>query len=340
MCFWHNLKKPLGRSLTGEAIICQAPLYDVTDAAFRQIIAKYSKPAGPDIFFTEFVSADGLMHPRGREKLLRELYFTPAERPIVAQLFSSKPDKMREAAKLCAELGFDGIDINMGCPDATIEKQGCGASLIKNPALAAELVAAAKESGLKVSVKTRLGYNQIDLEWIKNILATKPVALTVHLRTRKEMSKVPAHWEVMPEIIQLAAGSGVIILGNGDVKTPAEAREKCAEYGCDGVMIGRGIFGNPWLYNLEVQPPSPEERLKVLLEHTKLFSEMYLPGEINTKLFNGHTKSFAVMKKHFKAYVDGFLASPAGRPGATDLRAKLMECNSVEEVEAVLTKYI
>ena len=188
-------------------------------------------------------------------------------------------------------------------------------------------VAAAKESGLPVSVKTRLGYNQIDLNWIKQILETKPVALTVHLRTRKEMSKVAAHWEIMPEIIKLAEGTGVIILGNGDVKTPAEAREKCADYGCDGVMIGRGIFGNPWLYAEHV--PTKEEKLKVLLEHTKLFSQMYLPGEINTKLFKGHTKSFAVMKKHFKAYVDGF-------EGASELRSKLMECNSVEEIEKLL----
>lgn len=322
MCFWHNLKKP---------IIAQAPLYDVTDAAFRQIIAKYSKPKGPDIFFTEFVSADGLMHPKGREKLLRELYYTEAERPIVAQLFSSRPEKMREAAKLCKELGFDGVDINMGCPDATIEKQGCGANLIKNPEVAKELIEAAKESGLKVSVKTRLGYNHIDLEWIKFILDCKPVALTVHLRTRKEMSKVPAHWEVMPEIMKLAEGSGVIILGNGDVKTPEEAREKCAEYGCDGVMIGRGIFGNPWLYAEYV--PTKEERLKVLLEHTKLFADMYLPGETNNKLFNSHTKSFAVMKKHFKAYVEGF-------DGAAELRAKLMEANSVEEVEGIIKELL
>lgn len=322
MCFWHNLKKP---------IICQAPLYDVTDAAFRQIIAKYSKPKGPDIFFTEFVSADGLMHPKGREKLLRELYYTEGERPIVAQLFTSRPEKMREAAKLCKELGFDGIDINMGCPDNTIEKQGCGANLIKHPELAKELIEAAKESGLKVSVKTRLGYNHIDLDWIKFILGCKPVALTVHLRTRKEMSKVPAHWEVMPEIMKLAEGSGVIILGNGDVKTPVEAREKCIQYKCDGVMIGRGIFGNPWLYAETV--PTKEDRIKVLLEHTKLFADMYLPGETNTKLFGGHIKSFAVMKKHFKAYIDNF-------PGAAELRSKLMETNSVEEVEAVLTNTI
>ncbi len=318
--FWQQLKKP---------IVAQAPLYDVTDAAFRQIIAKYSRPAGPDIFFTEFVSADGLMHPKGREKLLRELYFTESERPIVAQLFTSRPDKMREAAKFCTELGFDGIDINMGCPDETIEKQGCGASLIKQPALAQELIAAAKECGLPVSVKTRLGYNQIDLDWLKTIIEAKPVALTVHLRTRKEMSKVPAHWEVMPEIMALAKNSGVLILGNGDVKTPTEARAKCQETGCDGVLIGRGIFGHPWLYYLDTECPSKEEKLRILLEHTKLFAELYLPGETNQKLFNGHTKNFAVMKKHFKAYTDGF-------EGASELRAKLMATKSVAEVVSLL----
>lgn len=322
MSFWQELKKP---------IMAQAPLYDVTDAAFRQIIAKYSKPKGPDILFTEFVSADGLMHPKGREKLFRELYFTEAERPIVAQLFSSRPDKMREAAKLCQELGFEGVDINMGCPDATIESQGCGASLIKRPEIARELIAAAKESGLPVSVKTRLGYNEISLDWIKFILNCQPVALTVHLRTRKEMSKVPAHWEVMPEIMKLAAGTSVMILGNGDVKTPSEGRERCADYGCDGVMIGRGIFGYPWLYSEHI--PTKDERLKVLFEHTKLFADLYLPGETNAKLFNGHTKSFAVMKKHFKAYVDGF-------PGASDLRAQLMECNSVKEVEEIIKELV
>ncbi|MDO8183473.1 MAG: tRNA-dihydrouridine synthase [bacterium] len=324
MNFWDKLLRP---------IIGQAPLYDVTDAAFRQMVARYGKP---DVMFTEFVSADGLMHPKGREKLLRELYFTEAERPIVAQLFSSRPDKMREAAKFCAELGFDGIDINMGCPDETIEKQGSGANLIKYPELAQELIKAAKECGLPVSVKTRLGYNQIDLDWLNKLLEAKPAALIIHLRTRKEMSKVPAHWEVMPEIMKLAEGSGVLILGNGDIKTPAEARQKCKETSCDGVLIGRAIFGQPWLYNLEVQPPSGEERLKIMLEHTKLFAALYLPGETNTKLFNGHTKSFAVMKKHFKAYVEGFPASPAGRPGAAELRSKLMEANSVEEVEKLL----
>jgi len=268
--------------------------------------------------FTEFTSADGLCHPIGQEKILHALLkFSENERPIVAQLFTSRPEKMREAVRLCQELGFDGVDINMGCPDETIEKQGSGACLIKHPELAADLINAAKESGLPVSVKTRLGYNHIDLDWIEKILAVKPAALTVHLRTRQEMSKVSAHWEVMPEIVKRAEKSGGIILGNGDVKTLAEAREKCAQYGCAGVMLGRAILGNPWLFTGYL--PTPEERKQALIEHLKLFAEL-LPH-----------KNFASMKKHFKAYIEGF-------PGAVELRTRLMATNSVGEAENILTQ--
>jgi tRNA-dihydrouridine synthase len=180
--------------------------------------------------------------------------------------------------------------------------------------LAKELIAAAKESGLPVSVKTRLGYNQIDLTWLEDLLVCKPTALTVHLRTRKEMSKVPAHWEVMGEIMKLAEGSGVLILGNGDVKNLAEAREKCEQYACDGVMLGRAIFGNPWLF--AEYEPTLEERKAVLAEHIKLFTQL-LPG-----------KNFAVMKKHFKAYIPD-----------KELRDKLMAAQTPEEAELILTNY-
>lgn len=323
--FWQKLKKP---------IMVLAPMYDVTDGAFRQIINKYGKP---DVFFTEFVSADGLCHPTGREKLLRELYFTPDERPIVAQLFSSRPEKMRQAAKMVTELGFDGIDINMGCPDRTIEKQGCGSDLIKHPSLAVELINAAKAgvsdagSDIPVSVKTRIGYNRPDLEnWTRELLKAEPAVITFHLRTRKEMSKVPAHWELAHIPVEIARGTDTLIIGNGDVQTPAEGREKAKQYGLDGVMIGRGIFGNPWLFAEKI--PAVEEKLKVLVEHTKLFEDMYRETPTNKKLFNGHTKSFAVMKKHFKAYVSDF-------PGATELRAKLMETENASEVEGVVDKF-
>lgn len=312
--FWGKLEKP---------IIALAPLYDVTDVAFRQIIAKYSKPRGPSVMFTEFASADGLVHPVGGPKVRELLKFSEAERPIVAQLFTGRPEKMREAAALCQELGFDGVDINMGCPDKTIEKQGCGADLLKNLPLAQELIKAAQEGApnLPVSVKTRIGYNKVEIEEIiPALLAAKPAALTLHLRTRKEMSKVPAHWELMPRIMELAKGSDTLILGNGDVATPAEAREKVEGYGCDGVMIGRGIFGNPWLFS--EREPSVKERLEVLKEHIELFDQLH----------GGH-KNFNVMKKHFKAYITDF-------DGSAELRHKLMSAATATEAVDVIECFL
>ena len=193
--FWQKLNKP---------IFVLAPMADVTDAAFRRIIAKYGKP---DVMWTEFVSADGLaLAPEaGRKKLLKHLEYSESERPIVAQFFTSTPENMKKAAKLALELGFDGVDINMGCPDRSVEKQGAGASLMKNVALARELVRAAKEGAgtLPVSVKTRTGYSKPDLEnWLPEILKEDPAVVTVHARTRKEMSKVPARREFVKLALQ------------------------------------------------------------------------------------------------------------------------------------------
>lgn len=320
---WQELKKP---------IMVLAPMADVTDAAFRRIIAKYSKPFGPDLFFTEFTSADGLCHKEGAIKLQRELFFSEEEKPIIVQLFSANPDKLRQASLMVAKMGFAGIDINMGCPDRNIEKQGCGASLIKNPSLAKELVLAAKESGLPVSVKTRIGYNQTDLEnWTKHLLEVKPAAITFHLRTRKEMSKVDAHWELASIPVSLAKGTNTLILGNGDVSTVYEAKTKASLYGLDGVMLGRAIYGNPWLFS--GYTPSVKEKLMVLIEHVEAFEELFRPGEVNTKLFSGHTKSFAVMKKHFKAYVNDF-------PQANELRSKLMEQEDGQQVKEIILHFL
>jgi len=297
-----------------------APLADVTDAAFRRLIAKYGKP---DVMFTEFVSADGLLSP-GREVLMKDLIFTESERPIVAQFFTSKPEKMREVAKLARELGFDGIDINMGCPDKSVEKQGSGASLIKNPELAQELIRAAKEGAgdLPISVKTRIGYNHDETEeWIGQLLKAEPAVITIHARTRKEMSKVPANWGAVKRAVAVAKGSGTLILGNGDVMNKEEAIKRIEETGADGVMIGRGIFGNPWLFGTG-GPTSIEQKLNVLIEHTKLFEELL-----------GETKNFAVMKKHYKAYVNGF-------DGAKELRIQLMETHTASEVEKIITDFL
>ena len=329
--FWQNI---IDEKLSkGETISVVAPMADVTDIAFRTMIAKYSKPYGPDVMWTEFVSANGLCSP-GREILKRDLEYTEIERPIVAQLFTADPDKMREAAKLCRELGFDGIDLNMGCPDKSIEKQGSGSGHIKDWRVAQKVIRAAQEGAgdIPVSVKTRIGYNKVELrEWLPKILECNIPVLTVHLRTRKEMSKVDAHWEMMPEIVKLVRDmtgelkdGGTIILGNGDIKSVKEGKEKAKESGANGAMIGRGIFGTPWFFNEEAfeKGKSIEERLTVLIEHTKLFEE---------KLCD--IKNFAIMKKHYKAYVHDF-------DGAKELRTILMECVNAKEVEEKVKEFL
>ena len=321
--FWNTLPKPF---------FVLAPMANVTDAAFRRMIAKYGKP---DVMYTEFVSADGLFarqnidedgQPRADHPLMRDLLFTEGERPIVAQFFTSNPANMEKAAALAARLGFDGIDINMGCPDKTIEKQQAGAKLILDPELAAELIAAAKRGagGLPVSVKTRLGYNKDVLEeWLPALLAAEPAAIILHARTRKEMSKVPARWERIARaaLIRNEMKSKTLIIGNGDALDPADARAKAAMSNADGVMLGRAIFGTPWLFN-EGADPDLAERLRIMVEHTKLFEELL-----------GDIKSFAIMKKHFKAYCENF-------PGAKELRMQLMETHNAAEVEALVKSFI
>ncbi len=299
---------------------------DVTDIAFRTMIAKYSKPHGPDVMWTEFVSADGLNSP-GREILKRDLEITDLERPVVAQLFTSTPENMKKAAALCRELGFDGIDINMGCPDKSIEKQGAGAAHIKDWKTAQAVIRAAQEGAehLPVSVKTRLGYNKVEfMEWLPKILECNIPTLTVHLRTRKEMSLVDAHWGIMKDVVKLVrditgelSEGGTIILGNGDIKSVTEGKERAKESGANGVMVGRGIFGTPWFFDEEEfnRGKPLEERLKICVKHTKLYEE---------KL--GDIKSFAIMKKHYKAYVHGF-------DGAKELRMELMDCKNAAEIE-------
>lgn len=339
--FWKNVRENAMKQ--SRPIFVLAPLANVTDAAFRQIIAKYSRmgepDGGPDVLWTEFVSADGLCSP-GRENLKRDLAFSENEQPIVAQLFTSHPEKMREAAALCAELGFSGVDINMGCPDKSVEKQCAGAAMIKDPETAKKVIEAAREGAgtLPVSVKTRIGYNKNEIDaWIRFLLGLSLPVLTVHLRTRKEMSEVEAHWDLMPTIIRLRdeiqasipANKRTIIIGNGDVKDLQDARTKISANGnsgenADGVMFGRAIFGNPWLFDEkriadgQIIPPTVSERLNACLEHTELFE----------KLLGGH-KSFAIMKKHYKAYVSGW-------DGAKELRVKLMETENAAQVKAII----
>ncbi len=320
--FWDTLKKP---------VFVLAPMANVTDAAFRRIISKYGKP---DVFWTEFVSVEGLLS-RGREKLLPDFWFEKDQYPIVAQIFGGKPEQFYEVAKLIVSLGFDGIDINMGCPDSGVEKSGGGAALIKTPKLAQQIILETKRgvadagSIIPVSVKTRIGYNQDELEtWLPALLETKPAVITLHLRTRKEMSLVPAHWERMARAVEIAQGSGVLIFGNGDVENLEQARTRVAETGCDGVMLGRAIFGNPWLFSEKI--PTTEEKLRVCLEHTQLFEKLFGEG---TAADGGRIKNFDVMKKHYKAYVNGF-------DGAKELRVKMMEARDLNQIEGLISEVL
>ena len=308
-----------------------APLADVTDPAFRRLIAKYGKP---DAMFTEFVSADGLFLG-GYDALIKDLVYSESERPIIAQFFTSKPEMMRKAAELAVKLGFDGVDINMGGPDKSVEKQGAGAALIKNPELAKEIILAAKEGAKKngknlpVSVKTRIGYNKNELEtWLPVILSAEPALVTIHARTRKEMSLVPARWEHVKRAVEIRdeLKSEALIFGNGDALDIEHAKQLAGETGADGVMLGRAIFGNPFLFakddsRFNTQDSKIENRLNIMVEHTKLFEELC-----------SH-KNFAIMKKHYKAYVHGF-------DGAKELRMKLMECKNANEVKGKVSEYL
>lgn len=321
--FWENLEKP---------IIGLAPMDGVTDAAFRYMVCKYGKPS---LTITEFTNVEGLA--RGATKMLTAFLYNEIERPVVGQIYGVEVDSYYKAAVMLCALGLDGIDINMGCPDKGIERQEAGAAHIKDWCQAQAVIRAAQEGAgdIPVSVKTRIGFNKIEFkEWLPKLLECNIPVLTVHLRTRKEMSKVPAHWELMPEIVKLVRdktgevkSGGTIILGNGDVVDTDDGRRKCEKTGCDGVMIGKGIFGTPWLFNEKRitnndLPAQAGERLRILVEHTKLFEE---------KL--GDIKSFAIMKKHFKAYVNGF-------EGAKELRAELMEANNATEVEEKGRKFL
>lgn len=313
MNFWSKLNKPL---------TVLAPMANVTDWAFRQIIIKTGRP---DVFFTEFISADGICRV-GKEKFRGELYFEAVEKPIVVQFFSSSPENMYKCAQLAVELGFDGVDINMGCPDSSVEKQGAGAALIKNPDLAKKIISETIRGAGKipVSVKTRLGFSKIEPDWIKNLLDTDIASLSVHARTRKEMSKVPAHWDELGKIAEMAKGSGKIIIGNGDVIDMDDLKQKADKFGLDGIMVGRGIFQNPWFFS-DRKVEDPKERINLLMEHVNNFEKLWSRG--------GSGKNFDVLKRFFKIYISNW-------PGAKELRTKLMSAKSFKDVDEILKENV
>lgn len=305
MNFWQEFKKP---------IFVLAPMDGVTDTVFRQIMAGVGQP---DVFFTEFVPVEALLSDKAQKKVIEtSLKYTKKEKPLVAQIWGSDPEKFYRSAKLIKKLGFDGIDINMGCPQKCAIKNGACAALIKNPKLAQEIILATIEGGgLPVSVKTRIGYSKIDTEnWVRVLLSTPISALILHLRTVFEMSKVPAHWEEIIKVVKLRdkLKSKAAVIGNGDVKTLKKAKEKCKKYGIDGVMIGRGIFENVYLFSERIG--TPQQKIDLLIKHLELFKKTW-----------GDSRNFELMKKFVKVYINGF-------KGASKEREKLMETKNLDEL--------
>lgn len=314
--FWTTLKKP---------ILIQAPMENVTDTVFRQIIAKAAKP---DVFFTEFTNTDG-MFSKGKEKVLQRLLYTEIERPIVGQIWGNNPQKYFQAAKLLKERRFDGIDINMGCPDRSIVKKGCCAGLINNPALARQLIQATREGagGLPVSVKTRIGYQHVQTEeWIGFLLEQDLDALTIHARTATQMSQGQALWDEIKKAVSLRNQQKVktLIIGNGDVISYEDVMQKYNQYGVDGVMVGRGIFHNLWFYNPSIKHSQIEslKKLHMLIEHIKLFDKTW-----------GTSKNFEVLKKFYKIYVSSL-------PNATEIRSQLVQLKTINETLDFVGKLI
>jgi nifR3 family TIM-barrel protein len=314
---WKDLKKP---------IMVLAPMDDVTDSAFRRLVTEV---AAPDLFFTEFANVDGLFSV-GNKTVMRKLYFTATERPLIAQIWGNRPENYEKAAKMLVQMGYDGIDINMGCPERSVMKKGSCAALINNPNLAKELIDAAKQGAqgkVPVSVKTRIGTNTIVTEdWAGFLLQQDIAALTIHGRTAKEMSAVPAHWDEIGKVVRLrnTMGKDTVIIGNGDVRSMVEAQEKVAQFSVDGVMIGRGIFENVWVFDSEKghEAVPVAERMKLLLRHMELFEETW-QGQ----------KNFQILKKFFKIYVKGF-------ENASEVRMQLMEAKTPEEVRERLKTYL
>lgn len=317
---WQKLKKP---------IFAQSPMEDVTDTVFRQIIAKCGKP---DVFFTEFTNVEGLCS-RGRDKVGRRLIFSPIEKPIIAQIWGLNPEKFYEASKIISKMGFAGIDINMGCPEKSVVKKGAGGKLIDNPDLAKEIILAVKKGadGLPVSVKTRIGVKEIQTEkWIRFLLEQNLDCITVHGRTVKEQSEAPNHWDEIGKAVKIRNEMKLktLIIGNGDIQTRKNAFEKIEKYKLDGIMIGRGIFNNLWIFNKENIDPtkiSYENKLELLIEHLVLFDKTWGKKPESPK----GSKNFSLMKKFYRIYI-------SGHPNAKELRMKLMELNTIKNTLAFL----
>lgn len=357
MNFWQKLPKP---------IIGLSPMDGVTDYPYRKIINKYGKKC--DLSFTEFVHVKSLF--KGRVKVYKDLVFDQSNKPTIAQLFGVDPEYFRQSAIIICQLGFDGIDINMGCPAKSVVKREGGAALIKNPKLAQKIIKATKEGvgdwqngktiddldldqekkdyiknftsssviaslhdfeiikrrgnlqkkrkSIPVSVKTRLGFNKNTIsDWIKYLIEANPDAITVHGRTFSQLYSGQADWDSITSVSSLVKNQNIIYLGNGDVKNYQDGLEKTKKYNTDGALIGRHAFGNPWVFTDKI--PSPQDKMKVMLEHAKYFNDFY------------EGKFFYAFRKHLAWYCKGFA-------GAKDLRIKLMQIDTLSQLNEFLTK--
>lgn len=299
-----------------------APMDDVTDTVFRRIVGQC---AAPDLYFTEFVNVDGLQSI-GRERLVKRIQFTPQEQPIIAQIWGKEPENFRKTAAELVAMGFAGIDLNMGCPEKAVVKNGCCSALINNRELALEIIKATQEGAggkVPVSVKTRLGFNDIDYTWHEFLLQQNLNMLTIHGRTRKEMSDVPAHWDGIEHVRALRdrIAPQTLIVGNGDIMNRRQAKELAKKHGLDGVMIGRGVFHDPFAF-AETSPwptHTKEQRIALYAQHVTLFAETWGNAE----------RRIATLNKFCKIYINGF-------DGAKELRERLMAAESAGELLRLL----
>ncbi|NDQ14961.1 tRNA-dihydrouridine synthase [Staphylococcus aureus] len=296
---------------------------DVTDIVFRHVV---SEAARPDVFFTEFTNTESFCHPEGIHSVRGRLTFSEDEHPMVAHIWGDKPEQFRETSIQLAKMGFKGIDLNMGCPVANVAKKGKGSGLILRPDVAAEIIQATKAGGLPVSVKTRLGYYEIDewKDWLKHVFEQDIANLSIHLRTRKEMSKVDAHWELIEAIKNLRdeTAPNTLLTINGDIPDRKTGLELAEKYSIDGVMIGRGIFHNPFAFEKEPREHTSKELLDLLRLHLSLFNK-YEKDEI---------RQFKSLRRFFKIYVRGIR-------GASELRHQLMNTQSIAEARALLDEF-
>lgn len=312
--FWSELPRPF---------FILAPMEDVTDIVFRHVV---SEAARPDVFFTEFTNTESFCHPEGIHSVRGRLTFSEDEQPMVAHIWGDKPEQFRETSIQLAKMGFKGIDLNMGCPVANVAKKGKGSGLILRPDVAAEIIQATKAGGLPVSVKTRLGYYEIDewKDWLKHVFEQDIANLSIRLRTRKEMSKVDAHWELIEVIKNLRdeIAPNTLLTINGDIPDRKTGLELAEKYGIDGVMIGRGIFHNPFAFEKEPREHTSKELLDLLRLHLSLFNK-YEKDEI---------RQFKSLRRFFKIYVRGIR-------GASELRHQLMNTQSIAEARALLDEF-